>query len=119
MKKKLFLLLVAPFITFMIACRSENSEPVPTNGNGIIEELESIKSIFTGTIEEISSETSALIVVDSGKILRSSDKVTINLTKALEDATFEVGDKIKVSYDGEVRESYPAQINKISVEKNK
>src|SRR5690625_5792812 len=103
----------------MIACRSENSEPVPTNGNGIIEELESIKSIFTGTIEEISSETSALIVVDSGKILRSSDKVTINLTKALEDATFEVGDKIKVSYDGEVRESYPAQINKISVEKNK
>lgn len=117
MKKKLLLLFVALLIPFMFACRSEKSEPVPNNGNGIVEEPEPIESIFTGTIEEISSETSALIVVDSGKILQSSDKVTIDLTKAPEDATFEVGDKVKVSYDGEVRESYPAQINTISVEK--
>lgn len=117
MKKKLLLLLAAPLIPFMIACRSENSEPVPNNGNEPVEEPEPIESVFTGTIEEIYSETSALIVVDSGNILRSSDKVTVDLTKASEEVTFEVGDKIKVRYDGEVRESYPAQINTISVEK--
>lgn len=96
------------------ACHPINDSPPLDSGN---DDNNPIEAIFTGVIEEIYEETSAVVTVESGDILNSADKVTIDLTKGSDDMVFEVGDKVEVTYDGEVRESYPAQINTLLVEK--
>ena len=56
------------------------------------------------------------MAIDEGEILNSGDKAMINLSVNQEEA-FGVGDRIKVSYDGVVMESYPLKVNEIFVEK--
>lgn len=69
---------------------------------------------FTGVISEINDGTQAVVSIDEGHNIRSSgDKVYVSLP---EDKAFKVGDKIKVTYTGEVMESDPLQINQIKVE---
>ncbi|MEK3934953.1 DUF3221 domain-containing protein [Sporosarcina sp. FSL W7-1349] len=71
---------------------------------------------FTGMIQD-SRGHSALVLVDEGEsILRSGSEVTINLSVNKEE-TFENGDRVEVTYNGEVMESSPLQIKTISVEK--
>lgn len=61
---------------------------------------------FSGTIESI-EETVALVKITEGEILSSGDKVYVEL----DNSEFKKGDEIIVTYDGNVMESYPLQIN--------
>lgn len=67
--------------------------------------------------EEINGQ-SALIAIDNGQILSSGDKVIVDLLDTSEDS-FECGDLVRVGYDGSVRESYPLQIDTLTLEKIK
>jgi len=64
---------------------------------------------FTGTIKEIMEKTA---IVESS----FSGAVFVNLAVNREE-TFEVGDTVRVYFTGEIRESNPAQIDTIAVEK--
>ncbi|WP_270577403.1 DUF3221 domain-containing protein [Caldibacillus thermoamylovorans] len=48
--------------------------------------------------------------------MKSGSRVHVDLSKNSE-TDFHVGDKVKVGYDGEVRESDPLQINVVFIEK--
>lgn len=76
-----------------------------------ITETETVNSYFTGTIKEINGNT-ALVYAELGG---GKGNVFVSLS-VNSDETFQVGDEIKVGYDGTIMESNPAQINTLSVE---
>ena len=104
MKKSVYLITFLFLSCPLFACNSN----VPKDQEEVI--------TFSGNIEEISAENIAIIKVEEGGILSSSDKVFVNLA-VNQTETFQVGDKIEVGYTGIVMESYPAQIKTLSVEK--
>lgn len=74
-------------------------------------ETETVISYFTGTIKEINGNT-ALVYAELGG---GKGNVFVNLS-VNSDETFQVGDEVKVGYDGTIMDSNPAQINTLSVE---
>jgi len=73
------------------------------------DEIKTVSSSFIGTIKEINGN-SALVLFGNPEGLVFVD-LSVN-----SDETFQVGDKVKVKYDGIILESHPAQINTLSVE---
>nr|WP_106784462.1 lipoprotein [Lysinibacillus timonensis] len=102
MKRIFHLLLLILLVVVLAACSSSETNQGAAS------------STFTGTIEEI-VEHSALVSIDEGDILRSGSSVYVNLSVNNTEA-FQVGDHIKVTYDGQVRESSPLGITTLSVE---
>lgn len=70
-------------------------------------EMETASFFFTGTIKEIYDDT-ALVDGTRGEVL-----VTLSVNN---DETFDVGDKVRVGYNGTIMESNPAQIKTLSVD---
>lgn len=71
---------------------------------------------FTGTLLNIHGK-SATVLADEDEAIRSSgSKVSVDLS-VNEEATFEIGDRVKVTYNGEVGESSPLDIRTLAVEK--
>jgi len=63
-----------------------------------------------------SSEKYIIVEPNEGEnIRRSADKISIGLGEK-NDAIYEVGANVKITYNGEVMESYPAQIKAIKIE---
>lgn len=99
--KKIWILFIFIISSILfVSCSNDNNEEIYT---------------FTGTIKEI-NEQSAIINIDEGEdIRRSGDLVSVSLS-VNENVEFKVGDRVKVGYDGEVREIYPLSINTIFIE---
>ena len=75
-------------------------------------EIKTESSSFTGTIKEINGNR-ALV---SAKVFKGNPEGDVFVDLSVNnDETFQVGDKIKVGFDG-ILESSPAQINTLSVE---
>ncbi len=72
------------------------------------------KATFIGTIEEITGNI-GLVDIEEGEILSSGSSVSVDLS-VNPTTTFDIGDKVTVGYDGKTMESFPLQINTISVE---
>ena len=73
---------------------------------------------FIGTIIE-ANENSVIVEPDEGSNERkSSDKISINITRPTNGINdfYVVGNKIKITYNGNIMESYPAQINATKIE---
>lgn len=111
MKKRGFVFLTAILTIGLVACNADNHTSHEDSSIG----TDSTTVNFDGTIEEINGD-SVLVAIDAGEILRSGDKVKVDLSSA-SDETFEIGDKIRVEYDGTIRESYPLQVNTLSIQK--
>jgi len=87
----------------------KNIEPVNTeenNSNLITADLK----FFSGVIEEIDGDK-ALVYITNGEILLSGNKVYINL----KDENLTSGIFVYVTYTGEIKESYPLQIEQLSI----
>jgi hypothetical protein len=103
LKKKTSLLIIILLSAFLVACNS---------GDKNVESK--VKVTFKGTIEEIYEKSATVLVTEAeGKI---SGLVNINLT-VNPDEVFQVGDKVKVGYDGTTMESSPLQIETLTLEK--
>ena len=76
-------------------------------------EKDKVEHSFTATVLEV-GESSALVrpVSDSAE-LKSSDKISFGISE-LEKLDVEVGSVVKVTYTGEIMESYPARIHATS-----
>jgi len=73
-----------------------------------------IKATFTGVIEEINGQ-SAVVYVSEDEEYAVYGIIAVNLAKN-PDETFQVGDKVKVGYDGTIRETAPIGITTLTVE---
>ena len=111
MKKRGFVILTAIITIGLVACNADNHTSHEDSSIG----ADPMPVTFDGIIKEINGD-SALITIDDGEILSSGDKVTVDLSSAA-DETFETGDKIRVEYDGTIQESYPLQVDTLSIQK--
>ena len=70
---------------------------------------------FTGVVTEVFEKAIIVSVNEGEDELKSSDKISVSLDVKLKDSMthFDVGDKVKIFYDGVIAESYPAQINTV------
>lgn len=64
---------------------------------------------FVGTVIEINDSNVIVKPKEDSWVLNSSDKISFNVTK-LEKLKVNVGDMVLVTFNGEIMESYPAQI---------
>ena len=70
-------------------------------------------SVFYATVQEISGSSVLVVPLAGEDELRSSDQITFGI-RDLEDIGVCAGDIVKITYDGQIMESYPAQIKAIS-----
>ncbi|WP_153723645.1 hypothetical protein [Sporosarcina cascadiensis] len=104
--RKIFILLFCMVISgLLFACGSENME-------------KDVKATFVGIIEEIHSSGTAYVSVIEVNDNKISGTVDINILANAEE-TFQVGDKVRVGYDGTTMEVAPVRISTITLEKVK
>ena len=66
-----------------------------------------------GTIQEITGDSAIIDAAEEdGKTL-----VQISIDPVNPNETFQIGDKVRIGYDGMIMESAPAQVNTLTVEK--
>ena len=70
---------------------------------------------FSGTVTEVLDHAILVSVNEGEDVHRSSDLVKVSLNVKLKDSRthFTVGDRVIVYYNGEIAESYPAQVNSV------
>ena len=98
--KKIVLLVLA---VFLIGCSSDSTS----------ENEAEVK--FTGTIQAIDDKM-AIVSIEEGEILNSGNEASVDLSTA-DERTFQVGDRVRVTYDGVIRETHPLSINTLAVER--
>lgn len=81
---------------------------IPMTMNNVTKEAN-----FTGIVEEVYEESILVRTNKDGGI--DSDLASVSLDVKLKDSIrdFNIGDEIKVYYDGDVAESYPVQVNNV------
>lgn len=104
MRKVLITVIV---LLFLIVTGCSNSQDNNNDSNN------TDNPVFTGTIKEINGNMAIVSAVLVEGNPEGDVYVDLSVNK---DESFQVGDKIKVEFDGIIRESHPAQINTISVE---
>ena len=83
--------------------------------NDFEEEMGKEEYSFFGKVIESTSKYIIVEPNENEEIRKSADKISICLGKN-NDALYEIGTNVKITYDGIVMESYPAQINAIKIE---
>ncbi|MEL7648032.1 MAG: DUF3221 domain-containing protein [Sedimentibacter sp.] len=89
--------------------------------NKLMEKKESTNEVsFTATVLE-NKKTTLLVEPEKGQDeLNSSDRISVSVVKdgeVFEDLSqFTEGSRVKITYDGTIMESYPAQIRAFKVE---
>lgn len=83
------------------------------DNDDVINHYEDVHTYFTGKIQKLINDGDGAIVY--AELGGSEGEVIVNLT-VNSDEIFQVGDTIKVGYDGTILESNPAEINTLSVE---
>lgn len=71
-------------------------------------------SSFRGRVVEVGNTFIIVEPFAGESIIKSSDKVSVSIIDSK--VKYNLGDIVKVTYTGEVMESYPVQINEISIE---
>jgi|SRR5699024_10857190 len=105
---KIFRAFAIIFLLTIVGC--SNSIDTSQEEN---DEIKTKNSSFTGTIKEIIGNR-ALV---SAKIFEDNPEGDVFVDLSVNNTqTFKVGDKVKVGFDGTIKESNPAQINTLSVE---
>ncbi len=94
--KKIFCMLITFAVLFSFtACNSATND----------------KATFQATILEINDNYYLVKPVEGSTELNSADQITVPVTSI--NPTPEVGDILEIVYDGEIAESYPAQITNV------
>ncbi len=94
--KKIFCILITLTVMFSFtACNSKTNDTVT----------------FQATILEIHDNSYLVEPVEGSAELNSADQITVPMTNM--NVSPEVGDTLEIVYDGEIAESYPAQITNV------
>ena len=81
-------------------------------------EFKTSKEIFDAKIIEVSEEAIIVKVLNSNNSFKANDKVIVKTTTSINknDVTYSVGNKVRITFNGNVLESNPAQIGAYSIE---
>ena len=132
MKKNIFIIIIALVIVLLVCIvamylidynRMRNGDnvlfstwgkkyaPPVKKYNDIIEDnVDNTECLFCGTITQV-EENLFFVEPDEGeKIRQSSDLIMVGKLKLDTNVKYEVGERIRIFYDGTVMETYPAQI---------
>lgn len=73
------------------------------------------KPNFRGIVDEVHEQSIIVSVNEDENEIKSSDLMSVSLNVELKDSMtdFEIGDEVRVYYDGVIAESYPAQISRV------
>ena len=71
------------------------------------------RHLFIATILEVNENSIMVKPVEGSYESKSSDKIII---KRIDSDNYEIGDKLKITYNGLIEESYPAQISTTQIE---
>lgn len=111
MKRILSLFLAAIISMLLAGCIA--TPKTPGNDTDTVSQSKINKdNSFLANIVEINFDSSTAIVepLENEKMLASSDRISVNLTN-LEYIYPVVGDTVRIEYSGDIRETYPAQID--------
>lgn len=113
MKKILSIILTLCFVFLLGACgvdkqQNENPSEDPTNHD------EEYTYTFEATVLQTGA-SSILVQTDDTQMLRSSDQYWTYLPEGVTGEDFAVGDTVKITFDGMIRETYPAQIDALAI----
>lgn len=118
MNKKILIILIVLLVVMIEALFLTNFKSIKQGEN--VEEIEKQKtfemnSSFYGKV--IESRTNYIIVEpdENEEERKSADKISINLGEN-NDALYYVGTRVKITYTGEIMESYPAQVRPVKIE---
>ena len=100
-----FIVLVL-MISGSLACSHSNNEVQSTR-----QEIQ--ETAFEAVILEISDTYLLVEPIEGSSELNSADQITVPMTNMNASPELEVGDIIEIKYNGEIAESYPAQITEI------
>lgn len=83
--------------------------------NRRLNEIVETEASFSGIIEAINEDSILIRVNENEAAYKSSNLITASLdTELSDDSTeFKIGDEIVVYYDGNIAESYPAQVHRV------
>ncbi|MFC7782917.1 DUF3221 domain-containing protein [Rossellomorea sp. GCM10028870] len=105
---RIFIALATIVLLTIVGCSNLTDRSKEKNN-----EIKTESSSFIGTIKEINGNT-ALV---SAKVFKGNPEGNVFVDLSVNnDETFQFGDKVKVEFDGTIKESNPAQINTLSVE---
>ncbi len=85
-----------------------------TDTNGSNDTVSHDEHSFYGKIIEVSSSYIIVEPNENEEERKSSDKFSVKLKK--DNTTYKVGDNVKITYIGDINESYPAQIGTTNIE---
>lgn len=118
MNKKILIILIVLLVVMIEALFLTNFKSIKQGEN--VEEIEKQKtfemnSSFYGKV--IESRTNYIIVEpdENEEERKSADKISINLGEN-NDALYYIGTRVKITYTGEIMESYPAQVRAVKIE---
>lgn len=92
---------------------SQTEKPADQTDDPLLPEEEQTECAFTATVLELYDAGAVVQPVEGSPLLGSSDRIFFS-TQNLEQIGAEVGSVVRITYTGEVMESYPAQIRAIS-----
>ena len=91
-------------------CGKKYAPPVKQYNDIIEDNVDNTECLFCGTITQV-EENLFFVEPDEGeKIRQSSDLIMVGKLKLDTNVKYEVGERIRIFYDGTVMETYPAQI---------
>lgn len=110
---------------YLSACGKEVQKEEPKKEQQAVEDLSKYKKM-EGTVEQVLGDT-ALIKVINAEEIETEEKVSAVYTPAFGESEYDnylfkevqIGDEVRVYYEGDVEETYPVKINARKVEKIK
>lgn len=91
----------------------ENNEPVVFSTWGLKYAPPINTYSFTGTIIEANGKDLLISPDKNGEINKTCDKISVFTS---DDTHWEIGTRVKITYDGYIMETYPAKVNLINIE---
>ena len=115
MKKYIFLIFLLMFSISLVACGNNINNNIVDEPNN--DEIIKKEVSFEAKILEIHEKSILVEPVEGSNELKSSDKISLGVSNINIDFDLQLGQTIKIVYDGMIMESYPAQIiaSKISL----
>ncbi|MBQ8869136.1 MAG: hypothetical protein IJ027_05400 [Oscillospiraceae bacterium] len=101
---------------------NDNKEPSSSNGSNVsggvssgISQEENVNASFNATVLEVGSNSILVSPDKDSNEFRSSDKISVskNVISQIPIPNLAVGSRVMVVYNGQILESYPAQINNV------
>lgn len=96
---------------------------IDSDANEVIDFIKTLNIIteqkefsFCGTITQVEKNLFFVKPDESEEISKSGDKIMVQKLKIDSDVKFEIGERVKITYDGDIMDTYPLQIKAIKYE---